>query len=153
MRKLINTIGALALSAGFACAGPGEPEVLAPVVSSNLSTNNSAITTNTIPGGPYYGYLDMVKVDLNATASPTGTLKVATAGGQGLGESRTLLSVSVTADSVYFPREIQDTAAGVEISNEPTLQPIVAEDIQVWFESVNKTNIDATVYIVFRKEK
>lgn len=149
MKKLINTIGALALTAGFACAG--EPEVLVPVIVNNASTNDSVITTNTIPGGPYYGYLDMVKIDLNATANPTGTVNVATITGGGLGETRTLFSAEVTADAVYYPREIQDTTAGVEISNEPTMQPIVAENLQVWIDGVNVTNINFKVYIVLKK--
>lgn len=147
--KRLSLIG-LAVLASFACFA--DPIFVGPIEVATVSTNPAAISTDTAynAGTAYlYGYVDFVIVDITSTyGSPTCTVSVATTGDTGSGPSRAILSKSVAADDVYYPRRPTCTTTG-DATNVVTRIPLYQDTITVTAYAVNQadTNTAVKVYV------
>jgi len=100
-------------------------------------------------------YLDAIYLDFGGYASPTVDVDVVTVGGTGGMPSRTLFSINdVAADGIYYPRDIVDTTAGVDIPNTPVRIPLLHDHIAIRaYASESGTNIvSLKVYVITATE-
>ena len=100
---------------------------------SSVSTNAAAISSDQVTTPlAMSGYFDAIILDLGGLNVATVDVDVVTVPSLGTGPSRTILSIdSVTADGTYFPREILDTTAGVDITGEPAMIPLAGDKIRL----------------------
>ena len=143
---LVGLGAACVLVTGAAFAG--DPDMPPPFVFSNVTTGSVASVTNDSPIA-VDGWVEAIVVDLSGASSPTVDVDVVTVSSDGLGVSRTILSIDdITADAVYPVRDIAATTAGVDISNVPVKIPLLRSLIRVTMQGANVTNINAKVYVV-----
>lgn len=143
MKRFIQTLGALVACSGVAFAGPD----MVKTSWSNISTNDNAVVTNSVDMTVVNGYFDGVKIDLSGAASPTCTVSVITEPSKGTGESRTLYTKEITADHDVLVRLPAVNTTGTAITNSGEKQRLQGDKLKVYFDTVNKTNINATVYL------
>jgi hypothetical protein len=139
MRKWIDIVG-ITLVAGACIASPrAVPLYIAAVPTNAAATVSAAVATRPVGS---IGYLSGVYLDFGGYATPTCKVDLVASGAMG-SITRTLLTLSsATADGEYYPREIADTTAGVEITGESVTIPLLADDVlQLRAYSANVTNV------------
>lgn len=140
-RRILIALGTLIATLVLA----GDPQnTVVPLT--GASTNATAIgaddvATNAIP---ITGWVDALYLDFSGYATATVDVDVVTSGGT------TIFSAdNLTADKWYYPREIADTTAGVEITGEPVEIPVTGQNIIVSVYAANTggvINVKATLY-------
>ena len=118
---------------------------IAAVPTNAAATVTAATTTN---GTTTIGYFKGIYLDFSGYASPTCNVDVVALGSIGTTE-RTLFSADdLIADKEYFPRDIADTTAGVEIANTPVVIPLMSDRLILRAYAANVTNtITLNTYI------
>ncbi len=146
MRKWIDIVG-ITLCAGACLAGPETVQLYLGAVPTNATANVAAAASTN--GNTTIADVLGVYLDLGGYASPTVDVDIVAI--NGVGFERTILSMDgVTADGAYYPREIADTTAGVEISNEPVEIPLHDDTLVLRAYDANVTNtitLKSLIYI------
>ena len=141
MKKLLSILAGLIVS-GVCIAGP--PDGVSPFIEiTAIPTNGAAVTSGIVTNEAVYtGWLYGFRFDFTGYATPTVDVDIVTVATTRNGPERTLLSIdSVAADANYYPRDIIDTTAGVDITGEHVMIPLISDKIVVKAYSANVTNV------------
>lgn len=144
MKLIFTTAAALIATVAM---GAATPQVIQATVT-GASTNATAIGANDVVTNTEQradGYVHALELDFSGYATATVDVDVVS-----LPTGLTLFSIdNVTADKWYFPREIVDTTAGVEIANTPEKMPLINDRIILSVYAANTgavINVNAKLY-------
>lgn len=129
-------------------AGPGSVE---PFVWTSVSTNVAASASGDVKTNDTFvtDWVDAIVLDIGGYASPTCTVNVITAGGNGTAYSRSLLATfTVTADGTYYVSELADTTAGVDITGAARRIPLLQDKVVVQAYAANTNAVTLKVVVI-----